>query len=633
MTAADVAGATNELFRRLSLDEVREIGRGATCTVYVGRQADLLRMVAVKHFIRPIADDKHQRRFERECQTLAGLQHPNILTLHSTGLDDQARPYILMEYCPNGSLADALAAQGPMSVPDVTRIGIKLSSALQLAHERGVLHRDIKPANVLLTDLREPKLADFGIAGDARELSVTVGDSLTPLYAAPEVLEDGGGSRASDVWSLASTLYALLLGRAPYAATGTTGEGFLALLERIVRDPAPVLERPDVLPGLRQALEAGMEKDPRNRVATARDFAMSLQAAQFAAGMPVTEYLEVSARVGALTADEATRTLPVVEATPIVVTERKDAGPGRHDPAHDYHAGDPAWAAMATAALRPEADPAAFFPSSAVTHRGNGRSWVLGGIAGLIVLGGATAAAATLTTSHSRGGHQTNPSSRDAADGAITASCTGLKCSVDTEGITPVPGAEFHWRVGRAYNSVTPATQAQLNLPSLPQPGSYPVVLTETKAATVVLVARAQITIDAVRRTVAVRRQSSRTLQVSVASASTKCTRGISGYLEADSSSGWRNEHKLHLSSKPAVVRIAHSGRYRVQVPAASITNGVCEAQTSAAVSVRLPSHSTSASPVTTPATPTGSTQSNQPQNPVDPTGGKSSKPKDPVHP
>jgi serine/threonine protein kinase len=293
--AGDSAGSIGELLTGLGLSDPREIGRGATSTVYVARQAHLSRDVALKVFASPLENEKARRRFERECQALGTVStHPNVVTLLSNGFDAERRPYIMMEYCPGGSLYDVINSSGPLAVADVLRLGVKLGSALQLAHDNGLLHRDIKPANVLLTAWQEPALADFGIAGDAGELSLTIGESLTPLYAAPEVLESGGGSTASDIWSLASTLYALLLGRAPYAGTN---DGLLAVLRRIVEEPLPPLVRDDVPEVLLAALARGMQKDPKLRTPSARALAEDLRTVQAELGLTVTEYLSPDGRL------------------------------------------------------------------------------------------------------------------------------------------------------------------------------------------------------------------------------------------------------------------------------------------------------------------------------------------------
>jgi serine/threonine protein kinase len=276
----------------LGLTSLREIGRGATSTVFAGRQEKYGRDIAIKVFATPLTDDKARRRFERECKILGQLSvHPNVVNLFGSGFDGAERPFIVMDLCDRGSLQHQLVSSGPMSVPDVLRIGVKISSALEFAHRSGVLHRDIKPANVLRTAWNEPLLTDFGISGDTHdEMSWTIGESLTPLYAAPEVLEEGGGSVASDVWSLGSTLYALLLGKAPFSDTTSS---LVAMVNRIIERPAPALGRDDVPPALLAILNEAMAKRPADRPDSAGALARRLQHVQRDLWIAATEFVEL----------------------------------------------------------------------------------------------------------------------------------------------------------------------------------------------------------------------------------------------------------------------------------------------------------------------------------------------------
>jgi tRNA A-37 threonylcarbamoyl transferase component Bud32 len=264
------------------------VGRGATATVYRAWQETFHRTVAVKVFDDPLRDDASRHRFERECFAAGRLSsHPNVVSVFGNGFDSEGRPYIVMEYCGGGNVG-ALISSGAVSTDVVLRMGVKLASALHLAHQQGVLHRDIKPGNVLISDLDEPALADFGIAGALDALSTSTLGSLTPLHAAPEVLREGGGSVVSDVWSLASTLYTMLLGRAPFEGSD---KGLLDLLLRVLNEPLPPLGRADVPASLETALGKAMAKDPAERTPTAAALATDLQVVQAEVGLPVTEFL------------------------------------------------------------------------------------------------------------------------------------------------------------------------------------------------------------------------------------------------------------------------------------------------------------------------------------------------------
>ncbi|MBV9872499.1 MAG: protein kinase, partial [Frankiaceae bacterium] len=306
MAGGGTAQSIAALFDRLGLTDATVVARGATSAVFAAYQPQFGRHVAVKLFDHGLEDAKARRRFGRECESLGGLIHPNVVTLYDSGFD-AGRPYILMEYCSGGSLQDRLHDSGPLPLEEVLRVGVKIAAALQLAHDRGILHRDIKPANVLVTALGEPKLADFGIAGDPAELSISVAEALTPVYAAPEVLDHGGGSPASDVWALGGTLYALLLGRAPYARAGDAGGGLRSLLNRISTEPLPAINRADVPVEVVAVLRSAMRQDPTERIPTPRQLALALQSAQRNVGLPVTEYIGVTTDVAPIVLPEQAR--------------------------------------------------------------------------------------------------------------------------------------------------------------------------------------------------------------------------------------------------------------------------------------------------------------------------------------
>nr|MBA3524856.1 serine/threonine protein kinase [Geodermatophilaceae bacterium] len=154
-----------------------------------------------------------------------------------------------MPYYPAGSLAGRLSGTGPLPWAEVAAIGVRMSGALQTAHDAGILHRDIKPANILLDEYGGTRLADFGQARLAdSELTRTGEMTLTPGYAAPEMLEGGAASAQSDIYSLAVTLAALVIGGSPFANDDVD---LVGLLYRVVHTSPPDLRPagvPDVLP-------------------------------------------------------------------------------------------------------------------------------------------------------------------------------------------------------------------------------------------------------------------------------------------------------------------------------------------------------------------------------------------------
>ena len=253
----------------IGCSEAIPIASGGSSVVYRARQEAFDRVVAVKILTLPVVDDRARRRFERELALAGRLTgHPNVVTVFASGFLVDGRGYVLMEYCPGGSLADRLSTEGALPVRDVVGIGVKICGVLELAARQGVVHRDVKPANILVTRFGEPALSDFGVAVVLGETTGTT-QALTPVHAAPEVLESRPVGPPADQWSLASTLYTLLAGRPPFA--GIEGEGLLAGMLRVLSDPVPVIPRGDVPEALRAALTRAMAKAPEDRWPSAAD--------------------------------------------------------------------------------------------------------------------------------------------------------------------------------------------------------------------------------------------------------------------------------------------------------------------------------------------------------------------------
>ncbi len=238
---------------------LRRIGHGGFGTVYLARQDHLGREVAVKLDNRGLPTDRDRERFLREARAAARLSgHPNVVNVYDAGVTADGRPYIVMELCTGGSLADVLEREGALPPWRVAELGAQLADALAQAHRAGILHRDIKPANILVNAFGAVKLADFGLAAilDAHaESTVTIG-ALSPNYAAPEVFAHTAPSVAGDVYSLAATLYTIACGRRPRQIPRPAQS--LDQLVGALRAPVPAIgEIPPELDGaLRRALAA-----------------------------------------------------------------------------------------------------------------------------------------------------------------------------------------------------------------------------------------------------------------------------------------------------------------------------------------------------------------------------------------
>ncbi|GII82501.1 hypothetical protein Ssi03_04910 [Sphaerisporangium siamense] len=244
------------------------LGQGGFGVVYRARQLAVRREVALKIDNRVLASERDRRRFIREVSSAGALSgHPHVADVYDAGVLGDGRPYMVLELCPGGSLADRLRARGPLSPAEVRDIGVRIADALAAAHAAGVLHRDVKPANILVNGYGMVALSDFGLAATGHadgDMSVTR-ESLTPAFGPPEAFELAEPSPAGDVYSLSATLYALLNGRPPrFPESGVVNVAMIMAMHR-----RPIPEIPGVPPELTAVLRAGMASDVRERVPSA----------------------------------------------------------------------------------------------------------------------------------------------------------------------------------------------------------------------------------------------------------------------------------------------------------------------------------------------------------------------------
>ncbi|OLR90538.1 hypothetical protein BJP25_28320 [Actinokineospora bangkokensis] len=267
----------------------RPLGQGGFGTVYLARQVDLERDVAVKVDNRVLAGDRDRERFLREARAAARLSgHPNVVNVYGAGVAGDGRPYIVMELCTGGSLADLVERQGAVGYARVVEVGAQLAGALAHAHASGILHRDIKPGNILVNGFGAVKLADFGLAAitDAHSDSatVTVG-ALSPGFAAPEVFAHTAPTRAGDIYSLGATLYALATGRRPREVPWPAAD--LDSLVAALRAPvAPIEGAP---PALNAALLNALDGDPARRTPSAEQLRDELEGLRVVRPLPAPE--------------------------------------------------------------------------------------------------------------------------------------------------------------------------------------------------------------------------------------------------------------------------------------------------------------------------------------------------------
>ncbi|MCP4965717.1 MAG: protein kinase [bacterium] len=263
------------------LSDYREIGRGGFAVVYSALQVAFDRRVAVK--VLDAVDDAGVRRFSREQLSMGSVdQHPNIVTPFNSGFTQAGgKPYLVMEYLSGGSLQHRLDVDGPFELHEAIDVIVPIAEALGHSHSSGVLHKDVKPANILVSSTGVVKLSDFGIAA-IRESTATSAMAFSAPYTAPETFgtpdpaapgqEHSGDPRdeRSDLYSLAATLYALIVGRTPFdSETNNTPAGYMA---RILTQPVT----PIGLPTLDMFLVSALAKIPGDRPATAAQFITEL---------------------------------------------------------------------------------------------------------------------------------------------------------------------------------------------------------------------------------------------------------------------------------------------------------------------------------------------------------------------
>lgn len=282
----------------VGFEDAEQIGCGGFGLVYRCRQRALDRTVAVK-VLTVSLDEENLARFLREQRAMGRLTgHPNIVHVLQVGTTDSGRPCLVMPYYPQDSLEMRIRRQGPLSVDETLRIGVRLAGALDTAHRLGVLHRDVKPANVLLTEYGEPVLTDFGIAhiegGFETETGAITG---SPAFAAPEVLSGERPSVASDIYGLGATMFAALTGHAAFERR--QGEQVVAQFLRITTQPVPDLRENGFPDDVSRVVERAMDADPHRRPSTAADLGHELQQLQSSRGQRVDEMalLEHSGRI------------------------------------------------------------------------------------------------------------------------------------------------------------------------------------------------------------------------------------------------------------------------------------------------------------------------------------------------
>ena len=251
---------------------LRPVGKGGMGAVYLAREPELGRLVAVKVLAPELSkDDTARARFIREAQAAASIAHPNVIAIHSVGALDDGTPYFVMQYATGESIAARIAREGPVGSAEAARMIGELASALAAAHARGIVHRDVKPANVLYDqESGRVLITDFGIAAvratpGAAPVPQLTGTGMmlgTPQYMSPEQLTAEPANDRTDVYGLGLVAYELLTGEGPFDVSSP-----MQLMAAHLRDsPRRLSERrPDVDPDLEELVLSCLAKDPAAR--------------------------------------------------------------------------------------------------------------------------------------------------------------------------------------------------------------------------------------------------------------------------------------------------------------------------------------------------------------------------------
>ncbi len=260
---------------------LQRLGRGGMGSVYLASQERPRRRVALKLLDRAdLGDERARRRFQREADLVAALDHPSIVPIHASGEHD-GLAYLAMKRLEGPSLDEMTK---PLTTALVAQIGFAIASALDESHRFGIVHRDIKPSNILM-DNGTPVLVDFGLARSVTDATLTRDGHVagTLPYLAPECLAGAGPALDPrvDVYGLGATLYELLAGHPPFDAESTE-----VLLSRIAWDDHAPLDLARADRDLATIIDKALEKNPQHRIASMTQFADELT--RFLEGRPLT---------------------------------------------------------------------------------------------------------------------------------------------------------------------------------------------------------------------------------------------------------------------------------------------------------------------------------------------------------
>jgi len=257
-----------------AIDEL--IARSSTASVFLGTDMLTGRRVALKVPHAEVeADLVFYNRFRRAQDICEKLDHPAVVKAFKN--DQRNQIYLAMEFAEGQPLRHILHKQEKLPVGRAVKIAVAICEALEYIHAHGVVHRDLKPENIMIDAEDRIKIIDFGIASQAGARRLTFGKLSqvmgTPDYIAPEQVKGKRGDARTDVYALGVMLYEMLTGQVPFPAENP----LVSMNTRLVNHPVPPREiDPGITPEMQEIICRAMERDPKNRYATAREFANDL---------------------------------------------------------------------------------------------------------------------------------------------------------------------------------------------------------------------------------------------------------------------------------------------------------------------------------------------------------------------
>lgn len=392
---ADLSGQTLGQYRLQEL-----IGVGGMAAVYRAHQESMGRDVAIKVMAMQLAENEEfVARFEREAHVIARLQHPHILPVIDFGRD-KSQVFLVMRLVEGGMLSQRLA-RSTLSVRQVEQFLTQIGSALEYAHQRGVIHRDLKPNNVLLDESDNAYLTDFGIAkmlagATTSQLSLTATGSVmgTPAYMAPEQWRSEAVDARTDIYALGIILYEMLMGVLPFHSDTPFG---MMYKHFDAPPPAPSAINPALPHAMEQIVLRAMAKNGNDRYPSARQMAE-----------------EFSSAVRTMPPDAVNMPLP--RATPDQIAQATPPSQSR----------PPAAGTMATRAAQLSSESQVLrtpVPTQArpAQPRAGGRGVLVGGVLVVLIVAAAVVGLLLMSGGDGDGGDKTSPAGISAESGTQTA--------------------------------------------------------------------------------------------------------------------------------------------------------------------------------------------------------------------